>query len=149
MSQNYIPTKWEDNKTVGTASVMNNMEKGIEDAHDRIDEVDSQIKEKPNKSMIPHYMIDLDNFNINNEGMDAINTTDGINNALTFAKNNGYTTVIMPKGEYLISKDSQIELSGGITLDLNGSILRKEVNGYENYEIVKIAGNNNSIINIT
>lgn len=45
MSQNYIPTKWEDNRTVGTASVMNNMEKGIKDAHDRIDEVDSQIKE--------------------------------------------------------------------------------------------------------
>ena len=37
MSQNYTPTEWIDNRTVGTASVMNNMEKGIEDAHDRID----------------------------------------------------------------------------------------------------------------
>lgn len=37
MSQNYTPTKWIDNRTVGTASVMNNMEKGIKDAHDRID----------------------------------------------------------------------------------------------------------------
>ena len=45
MSQNYIPTKWEDNKTVGTASVMNNMEKGIKNAHNRIDGVDSQIKD--------------------------------------------------------------------------------------------------------
>ena len=43
MSQNYTPTKWIDNRTVGTASVMNNMEKGIEDAHDRLDGVDSQI----------------------------------------------------------------------------------------------------------
>ena len=37
MSQNYTPTEWIDNRTVGTASVMNNMEKGIENAHDRID----------------------------------------------------------------------------------------------------------------
>ena len=37
MSQNYKPTEWIDNRTVGTASVMNNMEKGIEDAHNRID----------------------------------------------------------------------------------------------------------------
>lgn len=43
MSQNYIPTKWEDNKTVGTASTMNNMEKGIKGAHDRIDDAYSQI----------------------------------------------------------------------------------------------------------
>ena len=43
MSQNYTPTEWIDNRTVGTASVMNNMEKGIENAHNRIDEVDSQM----------------------------------------------------------------------------------------------------------
>lgn len=52
MSQNYIPTKWEDNRTVGTASVMNNMEKGIKDAHDRIDGVDSQIKDTAKKTSI-------------------------------------------------------------------------------------------------
>ena len=45
MSQNYTPTEWIDNRTVGTASVMNNMEKGIENAHNRIDGVDSQIKD--------------------------------------------------------------------------------------------------------
>ena len=36
MSQNYTPTEWIDNRTVGTASVMNNMEKCIEYAHDSI-----------------------------------------------------------------------------------------------------------------
>lgn len=45
MSQNYTPTNWEDNRTVGTASIMNNMEKGIEDAHDRIDGVDERVKD--------------------------------------------------------------------------------------------------------
>ena len=49
MSQNYTPTKWVDNRTVGTASVMNNMEKGIEDAHNRIDGVDSQIKDNTSR----------------------------------------------------------------------------------------------------
>lgn len=48
MSQNYIPTKWEDNKTVGTASTMNNMEKGIEGAHNRLDGFDLQIKDIKN-----------------------------------------------------------------------------------------------------
>ena len=43
MSQNYTPTKWIDNKTVGTASVMNNMEKGIENAHDRIDNIGQSL----------------------------------------------------------------------------------------------------------
>lgn len=52
MSQNYTPTKWIDDKTVGTASVMNNMEKGIKDAHDRIDEIDSQFKETYNENVI-------------------------------------------------------------------------------------------------
>lgn len=37
MSNLYTPTVWEDNKTVGTASIMNNMEKGIDDAHNRMD----------------------------------------------------------------------------------------------------------------
>ena len=32
MSDLYTPTVWEDNKTVGTAKIMNNMEKGIVDA---------------------------------------------------------------------------------------------------------------------
>lgn len=44
MSQNYAPTKWIEDTTVGTASVMNNMERGIKNAHERIDSVDSQIK---------------------------------------------------------------------------------------------------------
>ena len=48
MSQNYTPTKWIEDTTVGTASVMNNIEKGIENAHDRIDSVDSQIKDIEN-----------------------------------------------------------------------------------------------------
>lgn len=45
MTNKYVPTVWEGGKTVGTARVMNNIEKGIENAHERIDSIDSQIRE--------------------------------------------------------------------------------------------------------
>lgn len=40
MSNNYTPTTWIGGKTIGTADVMNNIEKGVKDAHDRLDGVD-------------------------------------------------------------------------------------------------------------
>ena len=49
MSKKYTPTNWVANKTVATADAMNNIEKGIEDAHQDIEILDSQIKEKANK----------------------------------------------------------------------------------------------------
>ena len=45
MSNNYNPTKWIGGKTIGTADVMNNMEEGILNAHQKVDVLDSQIKE--------------------------------------------------------------------------------------------------------
>ena len=45
MSNNYNPTKWIGGKTIGTADVMNNMEEGILNAHQKLDELDSQIIE--------------------------------------------------------------------------------------------------------
>ena len=45
MSSNYNPTKWLGGKTIGTADIMNNIEKGISSAHDRIDEKDAEIAE--------------------------------------------------------------------------------------------------------
>lgn len=52
MTNSYNPTKWVEYKTVATANVMNNIEKGIVDAHERVDELDSQIKENENKISI-------------------------------------------------------------------------------------------------
>ena len=39
MSKKYTPTKWVANKTVATADAMNNIEQGIADAHDIIDDI--------------------------------------------------------------------------------------------------------------
>lgn len=55
MSNTYTPTKWENNKTIATADVMNNMENGILDAHNGLKDVDSQIKEKANIVLIEQY----------------------------------------------------------------------------------------------
>ena len=45
MSKKYTPTEWVANKTVATADVMNNIEKGISSSHDRLDEKDIEIAE--------------------------------------------------------------------------------------------------------
>ena len=45
MSSKYNPTKWLGGKTIGTADIMNNIEKGISSSHDRLDEKDIEIAE--------------------------------------------------------------------------------------------------------
>ena len=52
MSNNYNPTKWIGGKTIGTADVMNNIEEGILNAHQRVDALDSQIKDIANSGNI-------------------------------------------------------------------------------------------------
>lgn len=49
-----------------------------------------------------------------------------INNALIYAKGNGFSTVQLPKGDYTVSHEITIQMQDGITLDLNGATLRME-----------------------
>ena len=43
MDNKYNPTKWEHGKTVGTADVMNNIENGIVEAHEMINNIEERI----------------------------------------------------------------------------------------------------------
>ena len=52
MLKRYLPTKWVGGKTIGTADVMNNIEDGILNAHQKVDELDSQIKEIANNGVV-------------------------------------------------------------------------------------------------
>ena len=88
MSQNYIPTKWIDNRTVGTASVMNNMENGIEDAHNRIDNIGSVGEE----SLCLTNVLSL---GVKNDK--SVDCTDIIHKALADGK-----ALYFPRGEYLM-----------------------------------------------
>ena len=45
MTQKYIPTKWVANETIGTANVMNNIEQGILNAHNKVDQINNNIGE--------------------------------------------------------------------------------------------------------
>ena len=48
------------------------------------------------------YLIELDRFNISNDNTNATETTIGINNAIIYAKENGYTGAKLPQGHYAI-----------------------------------------------
>ena len=45
MLKKYTPTVWVANKTVATADILNNIEKGISSAHDRIDVLETNLNE--------------------------------------------------------------------------------------------------------
>ncbi|MDU2673336.1 MAG: right-handed parallel beta-helix repeat-containing protein [Clostridium sp.] len=49
-----------------------------------------------------NYLIELEKFNISNNNTNGILTTKGINEALIYAKEQGYNMVTLPKGEYAI-----------------------------------------------
>ena len=59
------------------------------------------------------YIIELDRFGIKNNNSNATETTQGINKALEYAKNQGYETIKLPEGHYAIDTSviSQIVLS--------------------------------------
>lgn len=61
------------------------------------------------------YVIELDKFKISNDNTNAKDTTEGINKALEYAKNEGYKTVKLPDGHYSIDTSvvSPIVLSDG------------------------------------
>lgn len=48
----------------------------------------------------------------------------GINNALRYASENGYTQVILPSGQYAICYPRSIQMPGHITFQLNQSVLK-------------------------
>ena len=101
MSQNYIATNWEDNKTVGTASVMNNMEKGIKDAHDRIDGVDEQIKDKANKINTTN-LINAVEYGLDNTGVE--DCTNKLQELINEVYDNGGGTIYFPSGVYKVAQ---------------------------------------------
>jgi hypothetical protein len=84
--------------------------------------------------MINLYLIELQRWNIT-QGMPTKPYTDvhysladsniqGINNALQYARDNGYSKAILPKGEYALCFPRAIKMVSNLTFDLNGSILK-------------------------
>jgi hypothetical protein len=66
----------------------------------------------------------------------ATNNSNGINNALTWAAQEGYTEFVLPKGTYLIHETLPILPKSNMTLDLGGSTLRIRDNGLAGYSVI-------------
>ncbi|MFS0637967.1 right-handed parallel beta-helix repeat-containing protein [Mesobacillus foraminis] len=80
------------------------------------------------------YLIELDRWNIkqglpskpytNADYIRADANIQGINNAIQYASANGFTKIVLPRGQYAICYPREIKMVSGITFDLNGSILK-------------------------
>ncbi|MEW9501131.1 right-handed parallel beta-helix repeat-containing protein [Jeotgalibacillus marinus] len=81
------------------------------------------------------YLIELDRWGISNNLTNAFDTSTGINSAIQWAYENGYTNVIFPKGEYLIHEDIPILPQSRTIYDLNGAKFRIQDNKIEKYAI--------------
>lgn len=83
-------------------------------------------------------------FNINSEGKNAKETTEGINKAIKYASDRGIKYIKLERGTYLINGIGQfyenkgIQLQSNISLDLNGSTIIHEKNNNERYSAITI-----------
>lgn len=91
------------------------------------------------------YRIELDRFSINNNSLNSSVTTDGINAALVWAKSEGYTHVILPRGRYTVklnpSTSVAIKMQSGIHFELEeGCTIELEANSSPRYAIIEMKG---------
>lgn len=101
------------------------------------------------------YTIDNNLFGISSNGANARQTTDGINNALVWAKSQGYTKVKFAAGTYLIqcnwnnrycAPTDGILVPSDMTLDLGASVFVMETNSYHAYSIISVVNQKNVTI---
>lgn len=101
------------------------------------------------------YTIENKRFGIDSTGKNARATTDGINEALNWAIQQGYTTVKFQTGNYMIqcnwrnryiAPTDGIMVPSGLTLDLGDSTFMMEPNSYPEYTIFAIVNQQNVTI---
>lgn len=111
------------------------------------------------------FKVDLNQFNISNNNSNGKETTEGINNAIKYAKENGYKTIKLPKGYYSIDtsvtnpielKDEEgntwthnrqgIAMESDLILDITGCTLEMMPVEDPYYSIINISNCKNSTI---
>lgn len=93
---------------------------------------------------ISNYSVDIKKFNINNKGLNPIETSKGINDALNYAVKNKYDKITFPKGEYCISEENPITMVSNLIVDLNGSTFKINDNGLQHYTVIDFSNCSNS-----
>ncbi|MBT2721974.1 right-handed parallel beta-helix repeat-containing protein [Bacillus sp. ISL-46] len=80
------------------------------------------------------YTLELSRWGIYNDATHAVETTKGLNQALKWAYQQGYSTFVVPDGTYLVSKDGQINMVSNMDFQLGkGTVLQKEANSNTGY----------------
>ena len=95
---------------------------------------------------ISNYSVDIKKFNINNKGLNPIETSKGINDTLNYAVKNKYDKITFPKGEYCISEEEPITMVSNLIVDLNGSTFKINDNGLQHYTVIDFSNCSNSQI---
>lgn len=95
---------------------------------------------------VKEYKVDLNKFNISNNGENPVETSKGINAMLMEAYEEGYNKIVMPKGQYSISEENPIIMVSNMILDLNGSTFKINPNGLQHYVVVNFTKCENSIL---
>ncbi len=108
----------------------------------------------PDTSAGKTYVIKNEVFGIRADKTDARATTDGINKAIEQAKAEGYTTVKLTEGDYLIyciGEGDWYPVNGifvptNMTLDLTGARLYVEPNNSKHYALIQIDHVENAVV---
>lgn len=115
----YTKTNWIGGKTIGTADVMNNLEEGVYQANERLNNLN--IASSSNDSFI----------NVLDYGAKGDGVTDSgkfINDAINYAKANNIGAVYVPKGVYIIETPILIKDDVSFYGDGQNTILRQKNN---------------------
>lgn len=91
------------------------------------------------------YVLELNRWNIKNDGTDSIATTKGINDALVWAKSQSYNHIVLPSGTYKLKIDptsfSCITMQSGMHFEMaEGCILQLEANSSPWYRVFELKG---------
>ncbi|WP_417898977.1 chitobiase/beta-hexosaminidase C-terminal domain-containing protein [Bacillus haimaensis] len=110
----------------------------------------------PTGNLSSPYLIELSRWNIFNDGTNSLETTNGINNAINWAKSQGINHVFLPIGYYKLNLipfvfEDELNLSFtciNMVSDMHfemaeGCILELEGNGSPGYSIFQIKGKRN------
>ncbi len=99
------------------------------------------------------YVIELERWQISNNAQDPVETRTRINDAIRWARDNGYDKIVIPPGNYLVGEATNdaysagIELEGDMTLELaDGAVLQMAPNDRWNYCVVSVNSNSNVTI---
>ncbi|AWV88019.1 right-handed parallel beta-helix repeat-containing protein [Bradymonas sediminis] len=99
------------------------------------------------------YQIELERWGIHADGTHAQETTDGLNEALAWAKQNGHGTVRLGAGTYLVGEEINAQYAGGVVLPGGlvfaldpDAVIQMAPNDRWNYCVVAVVGAQDVII---